>query len=115
MKKLLICILLITTSNKLFAQDDTHKINLVSFNVGVGKPFIDNHAFETWAQTNYNKRYNNDVSVNADLNMAFLKHYDIGMRFGGSSEDFEYISFYAGVRLSPANSAITSFLNLEGM
>jgi len=114
MKKLIILTLLLMACKLSFSQDPPFRPDQVSLSFDFGKPFINNQAFEKWAQTNYHKRYNNNASYGADINMAFLKHYDLGVRFGGSSGDFNYFSFYAGVRVTPRYSWLTSFLNLEG-
>jgi hypothetical protein len=114
MKKLFTIALLLISCQLSFSQDEPFTPDLVSLNFDFGKPFMDNRAFDNWARTNYNKRYTNNASYGADVNLAFARHFDAGVRFGGSSGDFNYFSFYAGIRVTPRYSWLTSFLNLEG-
>lgn len=113
MKKILTLFCLLIILKNSFAQSTQKTPDAyATLSFGVGIPSIDNHAFDAWTQANYNKKYNNKVSVNIDLGGVY-KNFDAGLYFTGSSADFRTFTLYAGRKLTSATSPLVSFLNFE--
>jgi len=79
--------------------------------LGADRTFINNPAFNSWAETNYNRKIDYVASFSFDLNIV-LNYADMGIDLNAGSP---YIngSVYYGRRLTSMKSAVSSFLNIE--
>ncbi|SDD74632.1 hypothetical protein SAMN05216464_102445 [Mucilaginibacter pineti] len=113
MKKILLLLLFFVTAKSSYAQfDQNPRDTYFTFSLGAGIPVVDNSAFDRWTQLNYNKKYNNNVSGNADIGVVYKK-FNAGIRVAAGSGDFVTYSFYAGRKLTADQSPLVSFLNFE--
>ena len=105
MKKNLILFFLLFLSETAFCQLNFQGTE--DHVIGSERTFINNSAFNSWTESNYNRKINYAVSFSFDLNIV-LKYADMGINFN-AGPPFINASVYYGRRLTSMQSEVSFF------
>jgi len=112
MKKIVLILVFIVLVKGIYAQvtakDSTDHVFVAS--VGFRQLFMNDGQFDTWTETNYNKKINLYSAVALDLGY-YTKKYDGGIDISGTNSTY-FLDLYFGERLTSKASNISSYLNL---
>ena len=113
MKKIILLLFLLIVFKDSFCQVNAagDQAPLFMLSLGADKMLINNPAFDTWTESNYNRKIGYSLNAAVDLSVVF-KSYDVGMHIITGSPA-ETVSIYGGKRLTPLNSKVSSFIELQ--
>jgi len=113
MKKIILIFFLLLLFTRCFSQlsFNDSPFKMVIFSFGVHQNIMNNPGFNDWASSNYNRPITNAISVEGDIT-AITRNYEFGVHFTDSAP-YGVWSFYAGRRLTPIRSAVSSYLEFN--
>jgi len=113
MKKIILIFFTLLPFSRCFSQlsFNNSPFKMVIFSFGVHQTIMSNPGFDDWALSNYNRTIANPVSVEGDVTVI-SRNYEFGVHFTDAAP-YGGWSFYAGRRLTPLRSVISSYLEFN--
>ncbi|WP_183575463.1 hypothetical protein HDF18_16200 [Mucilaginibacter sp. X5P1] len=113
MKKIVLVFFLLLIFTRGFSQlsfnDSPFKMAVFSF--GAHQTIMNNPGFDNWASSNYNRTITSKISIEGDLT-AITRNYEFGIHFTNPTP-YGVGGLYAGRRLTPLRSEISSYLEFN--